>query len=310
MSRVLHAEQVSVAQVTRPNFLKFAHWLAASEDNFYEAYQVTSQAVDRNTLMLMQQWAVWGAQSVVMPDTYAAALMASDVHGALEGQDLPWPAFEICVPPKVLYSSHGEVTRVFVTKIPAYATRIGKYQHHTLSFGYLDGQSWGVNTFESLVGMFSAEEQARVGQGLDHVNLTPELESLYSGDQEQRLWAMITRLVAGVVLAIAGARSEKRDAFPLRAGREKHGAMRPNTAQLGHPLRIDCRASVRDFVRGETTRGPQNVQVLVRGHWRNQAYGPKWSQHRERWILPFYRGEGPQVVRPTKLGFGKERPHE
>jgi len=30
---------------------------------------------------------------------------------------------------------------------------------------------------------------------------------------------------------------------------------------------------------------------IVRGHWRNQAVGPKWSQHRMRWIEPHWSGD-------------------
>lgn len=33
-----------------------------------------------------------------------------------------------------------------------------------------------------------------------------------------------------------------------------------------------------------------DVRFVVRGHWRNQAFGEKHSQHRMTWIKPYYKG--------------------
>lgn len=35
---------------------------------------------------------------------------------------------------------------------------------------------------------------------------------------------------------------------------------------------------------------PLLIRTKVQGHWRNQAYGPKWTMHRVKWIEPFWRG--------------------
>jgi hypothetical protein len=40
----------------------------------------------------------------------------------------------------------------------------------------------------------------------------------------------------------------------------------------------------------ETGRRTINRQFVVRGHWRNQAYGPGRQEHRVMWIKPFYKG--------------------
>jgi hypothetical protein len=41
---------------------------------------------------------------------------------------------------------------------------------------------------------------------------------------------------------------------------------------------------------GRTARGAPTVQVMVRGHNRMQACGPRHSQRRKTWIRPHWRG--------------------
>ena len=250
---------------------------------------------DKRVNVTYRAWAHYGFQSVQMPATYAAGLMATDAHNALDGElRFPWPAFEILVPTGLLESGHGPVDIIHVMEIPALVAVDEKNRQHRIMIVYQDSRSWGVRTFIDLKHMFEGEE----GYSDD---IPAGLANAYDEDKEQRCWSLLTRLVAGVVLAIAEERIDRPGAFPQRPVRQKHGVPKANTVNLGKPLKIDCRPAIRAFLNGERTR-ELTLSTWVRGHWRNQAYGPQWSLHRRRWVQPFNRGQGPLTIRPTHLG--------
>jgi hypothetical protein len=35
---------------------------------------------------------------------------------------------------------------------------------------------------------------------------------------------------------------------------------------------------------------PLSIRTMVTGHWRNQAFGTGWQEHKLIWIRPFWRG--------------------
>lgn len=60
------------------------------------------------------------------------------------------------------------------------------------------------------------------------------------------------------------------------------------------------------------TSGPSfrlRHRVIVRGHWRNQAYGPRRSLRRRIWVDEYVKGpdDAPLVVRPTVYRVGNAR---
>jgi hypothetical protein len=252
-------------------------------------------ALSQRIMLVTHAWGYYGAQSVVMPHTYAAALMATDAHNAIGGQQLPWPTFEIQVPPGLLLSSHGEVFNILVCEIPPWVTLAPMLRSVKYFVIYNDTCSTGQRCYDSLEALFG--DEFTKGSG---TYVTEPLNELFSEDHENRLWSMITRLVAGVVLAVTMARSEKPAVYAAGPKREKHGTLKANVHKLGQAVTIDCRQAIRDYV-GGTRRNELTVSTLVRGHWRNQAYGERWSQHRLQWIQPFFKGAGPLTQRPTHL---------
>jgi hypothetical protein len=297
------AEPVKRA-VDRQRVQSLAHALqnpAIYEQMVVVAAPQSGDPLEQRLLVALHSWGYYGAQSVVMPETYAAALMATDAHNALEGQQLPWPAFEIQVPPGLLTSDHGDVFDIIVCERPSWVTLSPMLNSARYFLTYNDARSSGSRLYDSLEGLFG--DKYTKGSG----SYVPEdLGEVFHADREERLWSMITRLVAGVILAVNMARADKPEAFPRLPRKEKHGALKANTHKLGQPLTIDCRASIRNFVEGKQSRGPTNVSTLVRGHWRQQAHGPRHTLRRVTWIQPHWRGEGPLNVRTTHLkGPGK-----
>jgi len=237
-------------------------------------------------------WKECGLQSVRLPHTYAAALMATDAAEALRGQELPWPAFEIQVPPGLLTSSTGhEVFSIIVCRQAIDGATLYVYGTHDAG-GFM---SYAARVALDRVGVYRSDETLTVQD---------DLRALFDLKLEARVSTMVGRLIGGVVLAIAAARSSAPGSlsYVARPRREdKRGVPRTNDFVLGHPLKLDCRQAIRDFLEGRRSSSP-TVTTLVRGHWRHQPHGPNREQRRLQWIQPFFRGEGPLLVRPTHIG--------
>lgn len=57
------------------------------------------------------------------------------------------------------------------------------------------------------------------------------------------------------------------------------------------PVQVDLRDALKAVQRGEKHKGGKlTVQFLVRGHPKNQAYGPNMSLRKRIWIQPFWKG--------------------
>ncbi len=60
---------------------------------------------------------------------------------------------------------------------------------------------------------------------------------------------------------------------------------------LSAPITIDMRQHVIDAISGKQHGGGSpTVQFLVRGHWRNQAHGPRRALRKQIRIEPFWKG--------------------
>jgi len=59
--------------------------------------------------------------------------------------------------------------------------------------------------------------------------------------------------------------------------------------QVGHSVEVDCRPAIKEYINGIRRTGP-TVRFVVRGHWRDQACGPRLSERRQKWIEPYWKG--------------------
>ena len=249
-------------------------------------------------LVIVREWGRHGAQSVELPHTYAAALMATDPYGAIDDEALPWPCFEIIVPEGLLHSSHGPVFSLLVCTPPPdlkFVHSVDGVHATKLMLCYHDSASGGVLNMRGIDWL--CKEHCAISE---RRLLDEGLEELFDPSLETRLWAMLQRLAANVIIAINTKRKDKPEAYPSRPMREKHGNPKANLHRLGAPLKIDFRNHISEFVTGIKRSAPSTT-TLVRGHYRHQAYGPKWSQHRWIRIEPFLKGSGPMIPRPIKL---------
>lgn len=226
-------------------------------------------------------WGAFGMQSVRMPDPYVAALIATDVHPDIYSQvKLPWLCFEV----------------LFGSVIPGFESVIF-CQRPDGTISYLVnaasgsivavGQSISLETF--VTGLDSAHPDP-----IDGVSPDTDL------DQVSRVKNMAARLIVNACLDIGANHSSRIAKSSLKLALRKFQRV-PREFVIGKPLKIDCVQNVRDYASGKT-RGLSSVTTLVRGHWRDQPYGPHKSLRKIIWIMPHFRGDGPLLVRPVQLG--------
>lgn len=233
----------------------------------------TAQEIYTNFYLMCSYWAESGMQSIEMPHKFAAALMATSY---VDTPPLPWPEFEIQIPFGILVSSKiGSAVSVLVSSDD-------------------DGCITTNVLFE---------------RGFCPLNLSKRFaeDVVFADDvgpaeiaEAERLHLLIRRLVVNTCLHVNERRS---GSSTCTIKRDSRGRPVPRGFKLGRALDLDCRQHVRDYFSGVKRSSPTTV-TLVRGHWRNQACGPRNELRRLMWIEPFYRGPdgAPMLIRPTKIG--------
>ncbi len=273
---------------------------------FVGAYE-RADPVNQNVLLILREWAKYGAQSVQMPDTYAAALMMTDARAAITPETrLPWPAFEIILPQGLIHSATGPVQNVIVARRPPEVRTRGAAVQHEYFAMYTEAIASACHTFHTLENMVQPED----APGFLGYHSAPEGRT-YQPDIELRIWQCLGRVIGGVLLAIENARQERPASYPQAPAKVKHhkqrGAeLRANTWQLGKPLKLDLRPQIREFISGKHGGGGvPSVRTMVRGHWKRQVHGPGRSLRKNVEIQPYFRGDGPALIRGTEL---RDRP--
>ena len=115
----------------------------------------------------------------------------------------------------------------------------------------------------------------------------------------QRCMVLAKRLVAGLLLHLQDATAHKIrkvEARPKSKGREAEPEHRIVT--IGAPVDIDCRPAIREYLEhgGNRRHGAPTVQVMVRGHYRMQACGPRHTLRRKTWIRPHWWGSEAALI--------------
>jgi hypothetical protein len=114
---------------------------------------------------------------------------------------------------------------------------------------------------------------------------------------------MARSLIRGACLALSNPDDFRKENQHGPTARTSHKSSRsgpPDLQQarflLSAPVKVDLREHLAAVLSGRKGASP-TVQFLVRGHWRNQAHGPKASLRKTIWIQPFWKGpEGSRVL--------------
>jgi hypothetical protein len=248
-------------------------------------------------------WAVHAFQRITTSHTFAAALMCSDAdRGALESIQKQWRAFMVVVPDGMLVikgkdpqkDPHFDFGRILL------ASYEGRSRMILLATNIRtqDGSTVFVSTYDEAASF------------TDLLMLEPDAE-LEKDDQSRRLMVMAKRLVAGLLLSLQHEPNFKAREVEAKPPSKKHREGEPahRIVNVGRPLTVDCRDAVRRYIEegkgkrkgGHGAYSPPTVQVLVRGHWRQQPHGPRSSLRKRIWLEPFWRGPEGAIIQTRPL---------
>lgn len=224
------------------------------------------------------EWARLAYPLVQLGHVYAAALMATQVPRDIDIH-APWPVFYVAVPAGLVTILARDGTPEDVTGLLVFVAK----------------ERW------TFLAPATTVEYSRICSELDFMRADRlsgfESEGpwgdtgtygLDSEPHDDRAALCLSRLLLNACVAMSDPRAVRQVG---KAHRWQPGAPPPSTPrvyELNRPVRVDCRDSVRGFIRGGS-RIPA-VQWLVRGHWRQQAHGPQHAQRRLTWIEPYWKG--------------------
>jgi hypothetical protein len=252
-------------------------------------------------------WAVHAFQRLTTSHTYAAALMCTDAdRESLATIQEQWRAFMVVVPngmlctdPLVDHDIPIEFTRILV------ALYDGRAELGLVDFSGPGGAlKLTIGSDASTLAELLTPEDAPIVSYTDNFSRT----STHGVDSQiKRALVMAKRLVAGLLLSMQNAEAVKTRDVAHKSGRPGRDEEEPahRMVIVGQPIKIDCREAVETFIRkgrgsGGRKSGLPQVQWIVRGHWRQQAYGVGRLGRKTIWIKPHWAGrpDAPILSRP------------
>jgi len=255
--------------------------------------------------LTLTRWAENGYPQVTMGHKFAAALLVTNVEGAvLDEVRPPWNGFLIEVPSGLLeiynnaLDEYRPIVRILVARHSSSRVSAGSMAWMYIAFTDSSITIWrfGVSTRELLperMGTFSPDRDPTL------VELT---------DQDERVTSLIGRLIINVCLTMNDpsmvkeiGKSSKKSTPPRRRPGELPAV---RTFQIGKPITMDFRNEVQTYVRyGTAARRQINIQVLVAGHFKHVVHGKGRQLRRWQWIEPYWKGdvEAPILIRPHKI---------
>lgn len=267
---------------------------------FTALYEAANPMKQRTAVAFAQFAALWAHeayQKIVTSHTYGAALMCTDADEASLGDlKCPWNAFMVVIPDGLLSIDFDgdpiRYGRVLVSQ--ASDGQASMILYDPGQAGIRDGNVLVIKD-TSLSKLLS-----------DNNTLLEDEGSVRVGTSFYRALMMAKRLVIGLMMAVLFTDNHKTKS-------SRHGASSSHRAPgqqpdhrmtvVGEPIKIDCRAKVAEYLankpRGGKSKAP-SVQVLVRGFYREQVWGPRNSLRRRQWIQPFWRGrlDAPIFTKP------------
>jgi hypothetical protein len=228
-------------------------------------------------------WAVHAFQRMTTSHTFASALMCTDVDAvSLADVEDQWRAWMIMVPNGML-------------PVPE-MQKLGQVEFTRIAVAVYDAGAWmQLCAFPDAGTRIEAVVSTAFGGTSLADMLTQQSEPIDTPGG--RIEVVAKRLVAGLLLSLQNREAVRSRDVQARHGRPGRDEGEPahRVVMVGHPLKIDCREAVSNYIAtGHAKRGgsgslPQ-VQWIVRGHYRQQVYGPRRLGRKTIWIKPHWKG--------------------
>ena len=250
-------------------------------------------------LMSLPRWAQCGYPEIQLPETYAAALLATTVtEEVLACVRPPFRVFLIEVPNGLLSIDTEQGQSPVRVILVHHEPKSEKWAYAAWTASPACLWRFGVTTAQLLPPSLPEHD-------LTEMSIFPMTVT----ERDERVAALVGRLIVNTCLAMsdparvrapapAGPRGRGRKADARRGGE----VPRTMIFRVGKPLEKDFGPAVRDYLEGRKRN--LSVQTLVAGHWKMQPHGPGFSLRRLIYVEPYWRGDvdAPIHVRPIRLG--------
>jgi hypothetical protein len=258
------------------------------------------------------KWVHYACPQVVMPHTYAAALMSTKVpEDMLDDLEPPWDAFVIQIPSDLLWTKVEDSD----DRVPIDAVTVAYKRERTHEGTMREGWSYATISNSSTVSVwrFGIETKDLLLDDLENNPFKEHPLAMPYESEDKALSVLLGRLIVNTILAFQEAgnvkmtkSSRKPTCKPTRKNPPEF-----RTFKLGKSITLDCRPAIKQYLEDPSGHkgGSPTVRWLVRGHIRNQACGPRHSERKRIWIMPYWKGpeEAPILSRAHEIKVDKNQ---
>ncbi len=277
-------------------------------------FESMTRHIDGQLLVIgLARWALSAYATVQMPHTYAAGLIATNLpYEVADEIQPPFEGFLIEIPDGLLSVDNENgpplpLRRVCVTKMyNSVIKRLG-WAYIAMTDSVMSFWRFGLTT-EDMLGEHDWRKDFP-----DNPTENPFAQPVTNRDA--RVSNCLGRLILNTCLAMSDPDNVRKVGTGHKAHADAHRRRVPgppivSTYVVGRPLKHDVREAVRIYIEEGREHRHLNVQTLVAGHWKWQAYGTGHLLRRRQWIEPYWRGpeDAPIVQRPHVLLGKKENP--
>lgn len=246
----------------------------------------------------------------VFPDL-AEALVKTKIRAPRDSFHLPYPAFEVLLPPSL--GSQWPIIGPDGTQYPAQTALVSSCSipgpleipvpglTMTLYGASSDFSDENLSTFTvpMLKLMYGGDDM------LDERAIREAVVEICEDEKPRSSWWNALRLVINLILYMNAEESDIRPSPQTREGDERDARTRkkgrtpkprrgPRIYDAGRRVKLP---GIRTDGRGGKKGAKIGVRFWVRGHWRNQPYGPGKSKTKLIWIQPHEKGKGRRLPR-------------
>lgn len=243
------------------------------------------------SLVWSSKWAASGFPVVKPTDRLAASLMATTLPSNIDGTvQPPWKAFAVMLPSFVEFDDPfaGTDRGLWVEVLCGNHLRV-QYDPSARYGWFLRVRGEKGTVLHMVRGEHTLFDESSP-EANEQLNAEPF--SVQMSNRDHRALELVTRLVGGICLELsdpARLLSSRRGKGHSRCHRETGAPPEPRVYELARAVMLDVRNDVKDFLSGKRRNSP-TVQVLVRGHWKMQAHGPRGELRKAIHVEPYWRG--------------------
>lgn len=253
------------------------------------------------TCTCLYRWAEGAYPTVEIGEKFAASLLVSSLSDeVLETVKMPWPGISIIVPGDILQvyeptlKKNVPIRRIFAS------VAVGRKYVTDGSLNAIAGnwQFIGMATEALSLWRFGVTPRGMLLES-DNMLLDAPKDGLYEFNMEHtdidsRTAGLIGKLVVMTCVALTMKEMVTERVKPQGKKKKKRENKEGPSARfftVGKPIVLDFRERVKSYMLGTRQSKELNIQFMVAGHFKQQAFGEKRAQRKTIWIEPYWKGD-------------------